>query len=250
MARDVDDVMERVTGYLDKHPGLLKNVSAGLAFTGLVFIGRGVRMLSWFRHATDVPAGFVRGGVRLRGRVCSASEGNLILEHLPIISFRKRTGQLTNGEEGLHVRLAGVDLTHDGKVWLESQLHPGDLVWFRLYERQGETLHCSVTRPKGWLFRKCLNEEVLERGFARVTSLPGSSSRRINIWRLYRNLLRAELRAQRRRQGLWARPDVWGRIWVTGRQVVSGTWPRSIGGGWWSPLRSVGTWFRRMRKSD
>ena len=52
------------------------------------------------------------------------------------------------GEGGLRVCLAGVDLTHDGKVWLESQLHPGDLVWFRLYERQGETLHCSVIRPK------------------------------------------------------------------------------------------------------
>uniref|UniRef100_A0A8C4Q7W6 TNase-like domain-containing protein n=1 Tax=Eptatretus burgeri TaxID=7764 RepID=A0A8C4Q7W6_EPTBU len=221
---------------------VLQNVGAGLALTGLVFIGRSVRMFSWFRHATDVPAGFVRGGVRLRGRVCSASEGNLILEHLPIISFRKRTG--------LHVCLAGVDLTHDGKVWLESQLHPGDLVWFRLYERQGETLHCSVIRPKGWLFRRCLSEEVLERGFARVTSLPSSSSRHIKIWRLYRNLLRAELRAQRRRQGLWGGPNVWERIWVAGRQIVTGMWPDSIGGSRWSPLSSVGNWFRQMRKSD
>lgn len=46
------------------------------------------------------------------------------------------------------VRLAGVELTAEGKEWLQKNLAPAQTVWLKLISREEDTLHCLVRRSR------------------------------------------------------------------------------------------------------
>lgn len=56
------------------------------------------------------------------------------------------------GISPLVVRLAGVELTPEGKEWLQKNLAPAQTVWLKLISREEDILHCLVcqsrVRPK------------------------------------------------------------------------------------------------------
>lgn len=44
----------------------------------------------------------------------------------------------------LLVRLAGVDLTSDGVIWLKEEMKPSQMIWFQLLGRKESALDCFV----------------------------------------------------------------------------------------------------------
>ncbi|CAB1349292.1 unnamed protein product [Coregonus sp. 'balchen'] len=70
-----------------------------------------------------------------------------------------------------------------GRVWLEQHLSPAQTVWFKLFSREEETLHCLVSVSgasyclvsvsRGSLRSLCLNDEVLRLGLARTVPVSG-----------------------------------------------------------------------------
>lgn len=48
----------------------------------------------------------------------------------------------------LVVHLAGVELTPEGRVWLERNLAPDQTVWFKLISREDNILHCLVSHSR------------------------------------------------------------------------------------------------------
>lgn len=46
------------------------------------------------------------------------------------------------------VHLAGVELTPEGRVWLQENLAPAQTVWLKLISRQDDVLHCLVRRNR------------------------------------------------------------------------------------------------------
>lgn len=44
------------------------------------------------------------------------------------------------------VHLAGVELTPEGRVWLQKNLTPAQTVWLKLISREDDTLHCLVSQ--------------------------------------------------------------------------------------------------------
>lgn len=46
------------------------------------------------------------------------------------------------------VRLAGVELTPEGKEWLQKNLAPAQTVWLKLISREEDVLHCLVCHSR------------------------------------------------------------------------------------------------------
>lgn len=46
------------------------------------------------------------------------------------------------------VHLAGVELTPEGRVWLQENLAPAQTVWLKLISREDDMLHCLVRRSQ------------------------------------------------------------------------------------------------------
>lgn len=44
----------------------------------------------------------------------------------------------------LLVKLAGVELTESGKVWLQKELKPSQLLWFQLLGKENSALFCYL----------------------------------------------------------------------------------------------------------
>ncbi|XP_051933514.1 protein C3orf33 homolog isoform X2 [Hippocampus zosterae] len=113
----------------------------------------------------------------------------------------------------LLVNLAGVDLTADGKLWLQRSVLPTQTVWLKLISRQDDTLHCFVTLNKqGSSWRRSVNEQALSLGLARTAPVTGLSPDTRFYWRLHKRLHRAEVKAEKKRLGLWKEESQWKRV--------------------------------------
>ncbi|XP_064828821.1 uncharacterized protein LOC135545114 [Oncorhynchus masou masou] len=111
----------------------------------------------------------------------------------------------------LAVRLAGVELTPEGTVWLEQHLSPAQTVWLKLVSREEETLHCLVSVSRGSWRSLCLNEEVLRLGLARTVPVSGLHPQSHLFLRLHQRLLKAEVKAERKGRGMWKEDSLWER---------------------------------------
>ncbi|XP_071216131.1 protein C3orf33 homolog isoform X4 [Salvelinus alpinus] len=111
----------------------------------------------------------------------------------------------------LAVRLAGVELTPEGRAWLEQHLSPAQTVWLKLVSREEETLHCLVSVSRGSLRSLCLNEEVLRLGLARTVPVSGLHPQSHLYLRLNQRLLKAEVKAERKGRGMWKEDSLWER---------------------------------------
>uniref|UniRef100_A0A8C2V1A9 Chromosome 3 open reading frame 33 n=2 Tax=Chinchilla lanigera TaxID=34839 RepID=A0A8C2V1A9_CHILA len=173
-----------------------------MAIAGVLLFLRSVRLTSKFTRSSDIPAEFIRKSVKLRGRLHRITENGLEIEHIPITlpiisSWRKEPYGV------LLVQLAGVELTESGKVWLQKELKPSQLLWFQLLGKENSVLFCHLLVNKGGYFSVNLNEEILRRGLGKTVLVKGLNYDSRTHWKIHRKLLKAELAAIRKGEGIW-----------------------------------------------
>ncbi|XP_077204739.1 protein C3orf33 homolog isoform X2 [Paroedura picta] len=157
-----------------------------------------------FTNALEIPIEFIEKNVKLRGRLHQITEQGLEIEHVPIILPIISSLQRRWHTDGLLlVRLAGVELTPEGAMWLKKELKPSQMMWFQLLRRQEVTLDCRVVVSKGRFSSLCLNEEILRQGLGRAVPVEGLSHKSRIYWKLHKGLLQAELKAVKRNRGIW-----------------------------------------------
>ncbi|KAG8001936.1 Protein C3orf33 [Nibea albiflora] len=166
------NVVSIISQFADDNLTLVRNISTVLAVTGVVVIARSIKLITKFQAASEIPARFIERNVSLRGKVHSITEKGVEVEHvpiyLPVLSpvLSKHKGVSTSP---LLVHLAGVELTPEGRVWLQKNLAPAQTVWLKLISREDDTLHCLLSQSrKGSMWSYCVNEEVLRLGLART----------------------------------------------------------------------------------
>ncbi|XP_041732827.1 protein C3orf33 homolog isoform X1 [Coregonus clupeaformis] len=207
------NIISVISQFADDHLTFVRNISTGLAIAGVIVISRSIKLMTRFGVASEIPARFIENNVSLRGRVQTITERALEVEHVPIY-IPLLSPLLTKGGGGvfpLAVRLAGVDLTPEGRAWLEQHLSPAQTVWLKLVSREEETLHCLVSVRRGSLRSLCLNDEVLRLGLARTVPVSGLHPQSRLYLRLHQRLLRAEVKAERKGRGMWKEDSLWER---------------------------------------
>ncbi|XP_075403066.1 protein C3orf33 homolog isoform X2 [Tenrec ecaudatus] len=157
---------------------------------------------SKFTNSSDIPVEFIKKNVKLRGRFHRITENGLEIEHIPITlpvisSWKKDPCGV------LLVKLAGVELTETGKAWVQKELKPSQLLWFQLLGRENSALFCYLLVNKGGYFNVSLNEEILRRGLGKTVPVQGLNHDSKTYWKIHRNLLKAELTALKKGEGLW-----------------------------------------------
>ncbi|XP_020510655.1 protein C3orf33 homolog isoform X1 [Labrus bergylta] len=210
------NIVSLISQIADDNLTLVRNISTGLAVIGVIVIARSIKLITKFQVASEIPARFIERNVSLRGKVHSVSEKGLEVEHvpihLPILSplLSKHKGVC---KSPILVHLAGVELTPEGRAWLQKNLTPTQTVWLKLISRENETLHCLVSQSRQGLMRSCcMNEEVLRLGLARTAPVVGVLPDSRLYWRLHKRLHRAEVKAERRGRGLWKQESLWERL--------------------------------------
>ncbi|XP_055267224.1 protein C3orf33 homolog isoform X2 [Moschus berezovskii] len=173
-----------------------------MAIAGVMLLLRSVRLTSKFTRSSDIPVEFIRKNVKLRGRLRRITENGLEIEHIPITlpvisSWRKEPRGV------LLIKLAGVELTEIGKVWLQKELKSSQVLWFQLLGKENSALFCYLLVNKGRFFSVSLNEEILRRGLGKTVLVKGLSHDSKIYWRIHRNLLKAELTALKKGEGIW-----------------------------------------------
>ncbi|XP_058406483.1 protein C3orf33 homolog isoform X3 [Diceros bicornis minor] len=137
------NAVARVSQWADDHLRLVRSVGTVMAVAGVVVLLRSVRLTSKFTSSSEIPVEFIRRNVKLRGRLRRITENGLEIEHIPITlpiisSWRKEPCGV------LLVKLAGVELTETGKVWLQKELKPSQLLWFQLLGKENSALFCYL----------------------------------------------------------------------------------------------------------
>ncbi|XP_035381703.1 protein C3orf33 homolog isoform X1 [Electrophorus electricus] len=195
--------------FVDDHLSLVRNISTVLAVAGVITIATSIKLITRFGSPSEIPVRFIERTVSIRGRVRRVTDRGLEVEHVPVY-VPIVSHLLTNRQPvaaPLHVRLAGVELTPQGQDWLAQRLRPEEAVWLRLIGRQGDCLHCLVSVSRGLLFSTCVNQEVLRLGLGRTAPLHGLDPRSRLYWKIHKRLLRSELKAERKGEGLWKEPS-------------------------------------------
>ncbi|NP_808524.1 protein C3orf33 homolog isoform 1 [Mus musculus] len=196
------NVVTRVSQWADNHLRLVQNISTGMAIAGIMLLIRSVRLTSKFTTSSDIPVEFIRKKVKLRGRLQRITECGLEIEHIPItLPFISSWKEEPRGV--LLVKLAGVELTESGKVWLQAELKPSQLLWFQLLGKEDSALFCYLLVNKGGYFNVNLNEEILRRGLGKTVLVKGLNYDSKTHWKIHRNLLKAELTALKKGEGIW-----------------------------------------------
>nr|XP_002716319.2 protein C3orf33 homolog [Oryctolagus cuniculus] len=217
------NVVAGISQWADDHLRLVRNISTIMAVAGLMLLLRSVRLTSKFTSSSDIPVEFIRKNVKLRGRLRRITENGLEIEHIPITlpiipSWRKEPCG------ALLVKLAGVELAESGKIWLQKELKPSQLLWFQLLGKENSALFCYLLVNRGRYFTVNLNEEILRRGLGKTVLVKGLNYNSKLYWRIHRRLLKAELTALKKGEGIWKEEsekqsylekfkDSWREIW-------------------------------------
>ncbi|XP_069856130.1 protein C3orf33-like isoform X1 [Dipodomys merriami] len=216
------NLVSRVSQWADDHLRLVRNISTGMAIAGIILFVRSVRLTSKFTSPMAIPVEFIRKRVKLRGRLRRVTERGLEIEHVPVagplLPWRKEAPGV------LLVKLAGVQLTEDGKAWLQRELQPSQHLWFQLLGKENSALFCYLLVNKGGFFNVNLNEEILRRGLGKAVAVKGLDYNSKTYWKIHRKLLKAELTALKKGEGIWKEEyeketylakfrDSWKEIW-------------------------------------
>ncbi|XP_030044641.1 protein C3orf33 homolog isoform X2 [Microcaecilia unicolor] len=144
-SRGSENLAARVSEFVDEHLQLLRNVSTGLVVAGAILFARSIKMTTKFKKAVDIPEEFILKNVKLRGRLLHVTEEGLEVEHIPIsLPFMSSWQRRLQSNGKLLVRLAGVELTQNGKLWLHEYLKPSEMLWFQLLRRDDSVLDCFI----------------------------------------------------------------------------------------------------------
>ncbi|XP_078064287.1 protein C3orf33 homolog isoform X2 [Mustelus asterias] len=194
--------LSQVGQFADEHIHVVQHLSTGLAVVGVVMFARSIRLFTKFTSAAEIPDRFIEKNVILRGRVHHITRNGLEVEHIPItfpvISTLQRRWQ---SDGHLMLRLAGLQMTDEGRIWLREQIKPSHVVWFQPLRRDNSIIDCIVRFKKDGFFSVSLNEEILRNGLGRTVNIEGLNSNPKLYWRLQKKLLRAELNALKKGEG-------------------------------------------------
>ncbi|KAJ7324655.1 hypothetical protein JRQ81_017675 [Phrynocephalus forsythii] len=194
----------RLSEWADAHLTLVRNISTGMAIAGVILLARSIRLTTKFTNALEIPLEFVEKNVKLRGRLQQVTEQGLEIEHVPITLPVVSSLQRRRHSDGLlQIRLAGVELTPDGTLWLKEAVKPSQTMWFQILGRKNSVLHCLVVVNKGRFSSVCLNEEILRQGLGRTVNIEGLVHESPLYWKLHKRLLQAELKAVKKNRGIW-----------------------------------------------
>uniref|UniRef100_A0A8C5MLT7 Chromosome 3 open reading frame 33 n=1 Tax=Leptobrachium leishanense TaxID=445787 RepID=A0A8C5MLT7_9ANUR len=215
-----DNIVSRAAKLADKHLYLVRNISTGLAVAGVLLFAKSIKLVTKFTCAKDIPEKFIKKNVKLRGKLLCITERGLEVEHVPIsipfiASFQKRW----YSDGSLLIRLAGVELTPSGKIWLQEKLQPSQMLWFQLLKREESALDCFVMIPRRGLFSECVNVEILKEGLGKVTHVPRFDEEPA-LWKFYKRLLKEEVKAQNKGKGLWKQES---RLDILTNKMVNNT---------------------------
>ncbi|XP_040902517.1 protein C3orf33 homolog isoform X2 [Toxotes jaculatrix] len=208
------NVVSVISQFADDNLTFVRNISTGLAIAGVLIIARSIKLITKFQAASEIPARFIERNVSLRGKVNSITEKGLEVEHIPI--YLPVLSPLLSKHKGasmspLLVHLAGVELTPEGRVWLQKNLVPTQTVWLKLISREDDILHCLVSQNRGSMWSYSMNEEVLLLGLARTAPIAVKPDSHL-YWRLHKRLHRAEVKAEKKGRGLWKEDSLWERV--------------------------------------
>ncbi|XP_078102110.1 protein C3orf33 homolog isoform X1 [Sander vitreus] len=208
------NIVALISQFADDNLTLVRNISTGLAVAGVIVIARSIKLITKFQAASEIPARFIERNISLRGKVHSITERGLEVEHVPI--YLPVLSPLLSKHKGVGtslmlVHLAGVELTPEGRIWLQKNLAPAQTVWLKLISREDDMLHCLVSQSRGLMWSYCLSEKVLMLGLARTAPLVGVLPDSRLYWRLHKRLHRAEVKAERKGRGLWKQDSLWER---------------------------------------
>ncbi|XP_058517461.1 protein C3orf33 homolog isoform X2 [Ochotona princeps] len=200
--RAAPNVVAGISRWADDHLRLVQNISTVMGVAGMMLLLRSIRLTSKFTSSSDIPVEFLKRNVKLRGRLRRITENGLEIEHIPITlpvisSWRKDPGG------ALLVKLAGVELTEAGKEWLQKELKPSQALWFQLLGKENSALFCYLLVNRGRYFTMNLNEEILRRGLGKTILIKGLNHDSKIYWKTHRRLLKAELTALRKGEGVW-----------------------------------------------
>ncbi|KAM4040764.1 protein C3orf33 homolog [Anomaloglossus baeobatrachus] len=199
-----DNVISKASRLLDSHLYLVRNISSGLAIVGIVLCARSIRLIAKFSSAKDIPEKFIKKNVKLRGKVIRVNGEIIEIDHVPIsLPILRSLQQRWHGQGSLLVRLAGVELTQNGRIWLQDNLRPSQMLWFQLLSREDSMLDCFVFINRGGFINDCLNVLLLREGLGRTAHIRGINQGPGQHLAFYKRLLQAEIKAQKGRQGLW-----------------------------------------------
>ncbi|XP_056420975.1 protein C3orf33 homolog isoform X2 [Hyla sarda] len=199
-----DNVISKASQLLDSHLHLVRNISTGLAVVGIVLCARSIRLLTKFSKAKDIPKEFIKKNVKLRGKVVCVTEETIEVDHIPIsLPILRSLQKKWHGQGSLLVRLAGVELTENGKTWLKNNLQPSQMLWFQLLNREDSMLDCFVFINRGGFFNDCVNVVLLKEGLGRTAHIRGVHQGTGHYFAFYKRLLQAEVKAQKTGKGLW-----------------------------------------------
>ncbi|KAA8594050.1 hypothetical protein FQN60_004884 [Etheostoma spectabile] len=196
------NIVALISQFADDNLTLVRNISTGLAVAGVIVIARSIKLITKFQAASEIPARFIERNISLRGKVHSITERGLEVEHVPI--YLPVLSPLLSKHKG-------VELTPEGRAWLQKNLAPAQTVWLKLISREDDTLHCLVSQSRGLLWSYCLSEKVLMLGLARTVPLVGVQPDSRLFWRLHKRLHRAEVKAEKKGRGLWKQDSLWER---------------------------------------
>lgn len=142
--------------------------------------------------------------MKLRGRIVGVTEEAIEIDHIPIsLPLLRALQRRWHGQGHLLVRLAGVELTQNGKIWLQNNLQPSQMLWFQLLNREDSMLDCFVFINRGGFTNDCLNVVLLKEGLGRTAHIRGVHEGPGHYLAFYKRLLQAEVKAQKARRGLW-----------------------------------------------
>ncbi|XP_012498306.1 PREDICTED: protein C3orf33 homolog [Propithecus coquereli] len=201
--RGAPNVVARISQWADDHLRLVRNISTGMAIAGIMLFIRSVRLTSKFTSSSDIPVEFIRRNVKLRGRLRRITENGLEIEHIPITLPIISSLRMLPKTQHLATR---PDQKNEDK-------------WF---EEEGKRHFITL---QGGYFSASLNEEILRRGLGKTVLVKGLNYDSKIYWTIHRNLLKAELTALKKREGIWKEEsekenyleklkDSWREIWT------------------------------------
>ncbi|XP_029472417.1 protein C3orf33 homolog isoform X2 [Rhinatrema bivittatum] len=180
---DSPNLAARLSEFVDAHLQLIRNVSTGLAVAGVILFARSIKLTTKFKRAADIPEEFIGKNVKLRGRLLHVTEEGLEVEHVPIsLPFISSWQRRLQSNGSLLIRLAGVELTQNGRLWLREWLKPSEMLWFQLLRRDESALDCFVLLNRGLFLGAahpavfCLPMEMDGRTCGSVSDLAGAWS--------------------------------------------------------------------------
>ncbi|XP_072897170.1 protein C3orf33 homolog isoform X3 [Hemitrygon akajei] len=197
--------LSKAVEFVDEHVRVVRTISTGLAVVGIVILARSVRLTTKFTNALEIPNKFIEKNIKLRGRIHHVTENGLEVEHIPIsLPFISSLQKKWQQDGLLMIRLAGLQMTDEGRAWLSEQVKDPHVIWFQLLRRENSFMDCNVRLNKGLIFSICLNEEILRKGLGRTINIEGLHANPKLYWRLQTKLLKAEMKALKKGFSQWS----------------------------------------------